>query len=154
MEKEYAIKSFICILIIFIALCFMPWNIDTDIKRYSVQEIDSLINEEYFLEKLRNDKSIQDIHNQIEELNKIIQMYEDANKKVHTEYNDSVIRGLKETQEICMYYINTLQNTKREDIYLTDDKTFERKVHRGLLWTRILTALALLYFCYKLYKLE
>lgn len=149
MEKKYVLKTFICILVVFILLCFMPWRIDTDIKRYSVQEIDSLINEEYFWETLRNNKRIQEEYNNIKDVEELIRVHKEAN----TEYSNNAIHELEELIELQMYYIAMLQNFKREDVILTDNKAFERKVYRCLLFTRITTMFMLLLFGYKLYKL-
>lgn len=149
MEKEYAIKSFICILIIFITLCFMPWKIDIEPKEYTAKELNHEIDTLYEIQKEIAEIELKHQQKLLENLESVyLKLKYECN--IPDEYNEAKkdVDDLKEKIRYNIWF-------SRDDTRIVfEDKSFEKRVYVTLKPARIITLLMLLYFGYKIYAIN
>lgn len=146
---EYLITFYFFFVLIFIVLCITFWNTDTEIKEYTVAEIENIIDENYIKQKekayILSDTCIQTMRKQLDAMKKLEENnYEDSITRAYIQSLQEEIESGK-----CWY-----DGFSREDtIVIFDNKRFERDSAFMVIGIGLIMIVLILFYGYEIIRI-
>ena len=145
---EYLITFYFFFVLIFIVLCITFWNTDTEVKEYTVAEIENIIDENYIKQKEKASCNAKSCDYGIGMLNELQTEAKENNYGDSFIYSiDSIIFEKKKEKELYESF------SRKDTIVVFDNKSFERDSSFFAIGIGLIMIILILFYGYEIIKI-